>query len=167
MEFIDNVFMGWLSLLVIPVAFWSMNNAAIFYSIICWIGGAVAGIWAQSDPLTSVLCSGVTALILGAGCYYYRSSDEDDIAFNLFMVSGLWLITCLVCVAWWFAYLRMEALNPIFAGIMILSIILILIGRLRELRGNQGRDGVHLAFRRSTNRWKVWNKILQRKEAEA
>ncbi len=163
---IDDLVMGWLTLIVLMVAVVSTNRAAIFYAVICFVGGYLSGLYAQTDTVQSIFISGTTALILAAGCYYYRSSDDDDLAFNLFIVSGLWLITSIASLVWWFAYLDMTLLNPVFAGIMVLSIIIILIGRFRELRGNQVCNHSYMADRSPSNRWKVLDKVLLRAEAK-
>ncbi len=109
------------------VAMLSLNKAALAYAGLLISHDLLFSSFRDSE-LVWLFSSGVFSAISMAACMYLRKGVDDDIAYWLAMLSGVWVLISIVHISAWALYMNTEALNYIFLILNMASIVIIVFG---------------------------------------
>jgi len=109
------------------VAMLSLNKAALSYAGIIVLHDVLFSGYRGSE-LVWLFSGGVFAAISVATCIYLRKGVEDDIAYWLAILSGVWVLVSMGHILAWVAYIDTAALNYIFLILNMASIYIIVFG---------------------------------------
>jgi len=145
-----------LALVYICLAAWRNSVPAVLFGILMFSHAIFLGHLAKSDPMTYMATGGIFSTLAMAGCYFFRTSVNDVIAFRMAPVAAACLAVNIIGIIFWSFWSPMGGFNYVFAAILLASIVVILKGDKDEL-GKIGRDTLGSHARPTVN--KVFNNV--------
>jgi len=160
----NEIYLTLLGLVFIALAGWRNSVPAVLFGLLMFGHAIFLGDLAQSDPMTYLFTAGIASTLAMAGCYAFRTSLHDVIAFRMAAIGAACLLVNIIGIIFWLMDSPMGGFNYVFAAILLASIVVILKGGKDGL-GKGGRNPVGTHARNATD--KVSNRVvgLENKEA--
>lgn len=128
-----------MALVYICLAAWRNSVPAVLFGLLVFSHAIFLGKLVETDTLIYMVTGGIFSTLAMAGCYGFRASVNDVIAFRMAAVAAACLLTNIMCIIVWSFWGPTEGFNYVFAAILLASIVVILKGDKDEL-GKIGRD---------------------------
>jgi len=160
----DELYLTLLGLVFIALAGWRNSVPAVLFGILMFGHAIFVGDLAASDPMTYLATGGIASTLAMAGCYGFRKSVNDVIAFRMAAISAGCLLTNIACIIVWLLWSPMGGFNYVFAAILLASIVVILKGDQDGL-GKSGRNPMGSHARNATDKVSDHVVGLENKEA--
>ena len=125
MIFLADNYLYILTWLIFLPAIYYKSMAAIAYTLLMVIHPLI---FSPDNVLVYALSAGIFSFGGMIACYYLRSDINDKIALYLYGLGIFSLLTNIVTAIMWEMYFDLGALNIVFAGASIASIIAIIAG---------------------------------------
>jgi len=152
MEWFNGNLLQILTVLIVFAAMWSRNTAALCYAFLIITHDYLFHSYAETDGAIYSFSAGIFSAISIAACIRYRYGINDRVAYYLTWLSIGWMAANIATMYIWINYWPTEVLNPVFAIMNIISILVIFSGGKSEFNRTKLLYRHSMAFRLARKR---------------
>jgi len=97
----SELYLTLLGLVFIALAGWRNSVPAVLFGLLMFGHAIFLGDLAQSDPMTYLFTAGIASTLAMAGCYAFRRSLHDVIAFRMAAIAATCLLVNIIGIIFW------------------------------------------------------------------